>query len=72
MITEKEDPCGLDPIRVEAALRSALPTPGHTARTPIGSLHWAGTETSPVWYGKMDGADRSGERVAQGVLAALS
>ena len=29
---------------------------------PVGRIHWAGTETSNVWNGYMDGAVRSGER----------
>jgi monoamine oxidase len=44
---------------------------GHALRTPAGRIHWAGTETSEVWCGYMDGAVRSGERVATEVLAAL-
>jgi monoamine oxidase len=44
---------------------------GHALRAPIGPLHWAGTETSPIWNGKMEGAVRSGERAAAEVLAAL-
>ncbi|MEX2420860.1 MAG: FAD-dependent oxidoreductase, partial [Actinomycetota bacterium] len=36
-----------------------------------GSIHWAGAETSPVWNGYMDGAIRSGERVAKEILASL-
>jgi monoamine oxidase len=44
---------------------------GPVLRAPIDTLHWAGTETSPEWNGKMEGAVRSGERVAQEVLAAL-
>jgi len=32
-------------------------------------LHWAGTETSTVWTGYMEGAVRSGERAAQEILA---
>jgi monoamine oxidase len=44
---------------------------GPALRAPIGALHWAGTETSPLWYGKMEGAVRSGERVAAEVLDAL-
>ena len=46
-------------------------TYGHTLRTAIGPLHWAGTETSAIWNGKMEGAVRSGERAAAEVLAAL-
>jgi monoamine oxidase len=42
---------------------------GPALREPIGRIHWAGTETSPVWSGYMDGAVRSGERVAAEVLA---
>jgi monoamine oxidase len=44
---------------------------GPVLRAPIDTLHWAGTEASPEWNGKMEGAVRSGERVAQEVLAAL-
>jgi monoamine oxidase len=32
---------------------------------PVAPLHWAGTETSPVWNGKMEGAVLSGERAAK-------
>jgi monoamine oxidase len=44
---------------------------GPVLRAPIGTLHWAGTDTSPEWNGKMEGALRSGERVAEEVLAML-
>ncbi len=44
---------------------------GHALRSPIGPLHWAGTETATVWTGYMDGAVRSGEQVAADVLARL-
>jgi monoamine oxidase len=44
---------------------------GTALRTPVGRIHWAGTETSEIWCGYMDGAVRSGERVATEVLAAL-
>jgi monoamine oxidase len=44
---------------------------GTALRTPVGRIHWAGTETSTYWNGYMDGAVRSGERAAQEVLAAL-
>jgi monoamine oxidase len=37
---------------------------GHALRTPCGRIHWAGTETSDYWQGYMDGAVRSGDRVA--------
>lgn len=37
---------------------------GHLLREPEGPIHWAGAETSAVWNGYMDGAVRSGERVA--------
>ena len=42
---------------------------GEALREPVGRIHWAGTETSEVWNGYMDGAIRSGERAAQEVLA---
>jgi monoamine oxidase len=44
---------------------------GAALRKPVGGIHWAGTETSTYWNGYMDGAVRSGERVAKEVLAAL-
>jgi monoamine oxidase len=39
-------------------------------RNPIGRIHWAGSETSPIWPGYMEGAVRSGERVAEEVVKA--
>ena len=42
---------------------------GAHIRPPIGRIHWAGTETSDYWAGYMDGAVRSGERVAKEVGA---
>lgn len=44
---------------------------GHLLRTPEGPIHWAGAETSAVWNGYMDGAVRSGERVAAEVAAVI-
>ncbi|MEM7309813.1 MAG: FAD-dependent oxidoreductase [Planctomycetota bacterium] len=44
---------------------------GPALRTPVGPIHWAGTETSEVWCGYMDGAVRAGERAALEVVAAL-
>jgi monoamine oxidase len=41
---------------------------GKHLREPIGNIHWAGTETSDVWNGYIDGAVRSGERAALEVL----
>jgi monoamine oxidase len=41
---------------------------GAALRPPVGRIHWAGTETSTVWCGYMDGAVRSGERAAAEVL----
>jgi monoamine oxidase len=43
---------------------------GPELRRPCGPIHWAGTETSSVWNGYMEGAVRSGERAADEVLAA--
>lgn len=45
-------------------------TCGGALRAPFGRVHWAGTETSPEYYGYMEGAVRSGERAAAEVLAA--
>ena len=44
---------------------------GAQLRAPVGRIHWAGTETSTFWNGYMDGAVRSGERVAAEVIARL-
>jgi monoamine oxidase len=41
---------------------------GHTLRPPCGRVHWAGTESSSVMYGFIDGAIRSGERAAAEVM----
>lgn len=49
----------------------ALVAYGRALRDPVKKIHWAGTETSGYWVGYMDGAVRSGERVAAEVLAAL-
>jgi monoamine oxidase len=44
---------------------------GPALREPVGRVHWAGSETSTFWGGYMDGAVRSGERVATEVLARI-
>jgi monoamine oxidase len=41
---------------------------GRLLREPMGRVHWAGTETSFVSHGAVDGAIRSGERVAAEIL----
>jgi monoamine oxidase len=46
-----------------------LTTLGPSLRAPFGRVHWAGTETSPVWSGYVEGAIRSGERAAAEVDA---
>ena len=43
---------------------------GPALREPVGPIHWAGAETATVWNGYMDGAVRSGERVARTLLEA--
>jgi monoamine oxidase len=42
---------------------------GHALREACGRIHWAGTESSAVMCGWVDGAIRSGERAAAEVLA---
>ena len=42
---------------------------GDALREPVGRIHWAGAECSPVWNGYMEGAVRSGEHAAAEVLA---
>ncbi|MGF6882971.1 monoamine oxidase [Nocardia sp. GAS34] len=41
---------------------------GHALREPCGRIHWAGTESSAVMCGWVDGAIRSGERAASEAL----
>ncbi len=41
---------------------------GRALRPPCGRVHWAGTETSAVMCGWVDGAVRSGERAAAEVM----
>jgi monoamine oxidase len=41
---------------------------GHALREPCGRIHWAGTESSAVMCGWVDGAVRSGERAASEVM----
>lgn len=44
---------------------------GHSLREPVGRLHWAGSETSDIWCGYLEGAVRAGLRAAQEVAATL-
>ena len=44
---------------------------GAALREPVRLIHWAGTETSEIFNGYMDGAVRSGERAAAEVRARL-
>lgn len=44
---------------------------GTALTAPVGRIHWAGTETSDIWSGYVDGALRSGDRVAKEVLDAM-
>jgi monoamine oxidase len=41
---------------------------GPALREPCGRIHWAGTETSAIMYGFIDGVVRSGERAATEVM----
>jgi monoamine oxidase len=44
---------------------------GPALAEPVERIHWAGSETSDIWNGYMDGAVRSGRRAAGEVLAEL-
>ena len=44
---------------------------GKALRAPGGRIHLAGTETSDVWCGYMDGAVRSGEHAAEETIKHL-
>ncbi|MBX2963126.1 MAG: flavin monoamine oxidase family protein [Cyclobacteriaceae bacterium] len=39
-----------------------------TLAEPTGHLHFAGTETSAIWYGYIEGAVRAGERAASEII----
>jgi monoamine oxidase len=41
---------------------------GRALRTPVGPLHWAGSETARRWTGYMDGAIESGHRAAGEII----
>jgi monoamine oxidase len=41
---------------------------GPRLTTPYGRIHWAGTETSTEFFGLMEGAIRSGHRVAEEII----
>jgi monoamine oxidase len=56
---------------VSALPPGVLTALGDALRAPVGRIHWAGTETADRWIGYMDGAVRSGQRVASEVLTAL-
>ena len=45
---------------------------GASLRAPIGTLHWAGTETASIWNGKMEGALLAGQRAAEEVLCSAT
>src|SRR3954447_5586004 len=49
----------------------ALTAFGHAMRTPVGRIHWAGSETGVHANGSMGGAVDSGERAAREVLDEL-
>lgn len=44
---------------------------GEILREPVSRIHWAGSEYATEWNGYMEGAVRSGARVASEVLAVL-
>lgn len=44
---------------------------GDTIATPVGRIHWAGTETAERWPGFFDGAVRTGESAAEAVIACI-
>lgn len=44
---------------------------GSTLRQPVGRIHFAGSDMAEAWTGYMEGAIRSGEAVAERVVAAL-
>lgn len=49
-----------------------LSTVGHALLECVGDVHFAGTETSDVWRGLLEGAVRSGQREGERVVNALT
>ncbi len=47
---------------------NAITICGKALREQCGHIHWAGTETSDVWNGYMEGAIRSGERASNELM----
>jgi monoamine oxidase len=45
---------------------------GPVLRRPVGAIHWAGTETSTVNHGSVDGAIQSGRRAAAETIEAIA
>ena len=69
-ISFHEKSWGLDPLTagcVTPLVPGLLTAYGPSLREPVGPIHWAGTETSTVWCGYMDGAVRAGVRAAEEV-----
>jgi monoamine oxidase len=58
---------GLAPVEAKARTWTTV---GHAYRGPSGRVHWGGTETSPEWQGYMEGALRSGLRLAREMVSA--
>lgn len=44
---------------------------GVELRKPTGGIHWAGTETATEWFGYMEGALQSAERVSEEIITQL-
>lgn len=44
---------------------------GTELRKPCGGIHWAGTETATEWFGYMEGALQSAERVSEEIITQL-
>lgn len=49
-----------------------LSSVGAEIRSPVGSVHFVGTETAEEWKGYMEGAVRSGERGAKEIIDGLT
>jgi monoamine oxidase len=49
--------------------KGVLSKAGPAWRSPIGRLHWAGSDTAQKWMGYISGAVESGRRTAHEVLA---
>ncbi len=56
---------------ISALSPGLLTTAGSVLNTPVGRIHWAGTERSSIWVNYIEGAIRAGQKAARDVVSLL-